>query len=282
MAPNRRPENRASLRLLAAALALVGLMGAARAADAASFSNLTIVKNGANSAFQLTQTATSMRTRDSAVSIVSSGANAFTTRYAMVVGADVGNAGTVTENMTANYTITFRVTAPVGEAWVVNLVTSRVGAMTLVDDGTGSARDTLSAVTGTKTGAGALTGSLALALVPTITSGNTTNTPFNQTSTAAISGVGTGVAQQVTLTFNWTASARSTRTGTNGDEAAVRMGLTSAATGFTADDYPGIGGRTMASDGHFVSATLVPEPTPVALLLTGLTGLAFAGTRRQR
>ncbi len=279
MAPPARTENR-FFRSVLAALGIVGLMALAGTAGAASFSSLTIAKNAANSAFRLTQTANSMRTRDSSVSVVSSGANAFATRYAMVVGADVGNAATVTENMTASYTITFQVTAPVGEAWVVNLVTSRVGALTLVSDGAnGSARDTLSAVTGTKAGAGTLTGSLALAVVPTITSGNTTNTPFNQTSSAAITGVGTGAAQLVTLAFNWTASARSTRQVNNGDEAAVRMGLTSAATGFTADDYPGIG-RTITGDGHFVSATLIPEPTPVALLLPGLTGLAFAGTRR--
>jgi hypothetical protein len=33
----------------------------------------------------------------------------------MVVGADVANSATLTENMTADYTITFQVTAPVGQ-----------------------------------------------------------------------------------------------------------------------------------------------------------------------
>jgi len=260
--------------LSAVALGLV--LGAAAPASALSITGLTVTKNAANSASELVQSATSLHTRDSSVSVVSSTATSFTTRYAMVVGADVDNSPTLTETMTANYQITFQVNAAVGQAWVVSLATSRVGALTIAADGaTGSARVTLGAVTGTKAGAGTLTGSLGLGAVPTITSGSDTNTPFNQTGNATISGLGSGAAQTITLNFRWNASARSTLQGANGDQAAVRMGLTSAALNFSADDYGGVGGRSLLGDGQFVSATLVPEQASFLLLAAGLIGLAI-------
>jgi hypothetical protein len=52
--------------------------------------------------------------------------------------------------------------------------------------------------------------------------------------------------------------------------------------GFAADDYPGaLFPRTQALDGHFVSATLVPEPHTALLLAGGVTGLAWSSRRRR-
>jgi len=214
---------------------------------------------------------------------VSSSANSFQTRYAMLVGTDIGNNATITENFTANYTITLSILGGLGENWQLIIDTSRVGALTIINDGNGSASATLGAVTGGATG-GALTGSLGLAAVGTTTNAGVAttspNTPFAQTSSALLTGVGTGAVQTVTLSFSWTAGTTSTRQGNNGDEAAVRMGQTSTATFYTADDYPGAGARTQALDGHFVSATLIPEPETAFLLASGLLGLGWSSRRR--
>jgi hypothetical protein len=91
------------------------------------------------------------------------------------------------------------------------------------------------------------------------------------------------------MTFSFSASARtidSSGGGPQGDEAAVRLGMDSALSSFTADDYPGVGGRTLSGDGIVVTAGLVPLPVPepetAALLGLGLGGLAFMGTGRRR
>jgi len=133
--------------------------------------------------------------------------------------------------------------------------------------------------------AGSLVGSLGLAAVGTLSNagGGSTGSPnsaFNQASAATVTGVGTGAAQVMSLVFTFTASAFTNETGGNGDEAALRMGMDSALSSFTADNYPGAGGRTLANDGIFVSAS-VPEPAAEALLALGLIGLAWFDSRRK-
>ena len=54
----------------------------------------------------------------------------------------------------------------------------------------------------------------------------------------------------------------------------------SPASFLSADDYPGVGGRNQAGDGHFVSATLIPEPHTALLLAGGVSGLAWGSRRR--
>jgi hypothetical protein len=169
-----------------------------------------------------------------------------------------------------------------GGLWTVTVNTSRIGALTLVDDGNGGGTATLGAVTGTRTGTGVLTGSLGLAAVATLNGNNGGNTPFNQSGSAVITGVGTGANQIITLTFSFNASTTSTRQGNNGDEAAVRMGIAGNATSYTAGNYPGVGARTLATDGNFVTVTLVPEPASAALMAIGLIGLAMFGRRTAR
>jgi hypothetical protein len=268
---------------LAAALALAAAL-VAPAAHGASFTSVTGAFGAGNSTNLLVDTnpppVTRVRTRNLAVS---STANSFQSRYSMLVGTDIGSNPTITENFTANYTITLSVLANVGELWQLIIDTGRVGALTVVNDGNGSASATLGAVTGGATG-GVLSGSLGLAAVGTATNSGSpatsVNTPFAQTSTALLSGVGTGVAQTVTLSFSWTASTTSTRQGNNGDEAAVRMGETTGASSYSAGDYADMGDRVQALDGHFVSATLIPEPETAFLLASGLVGLAWSSRPR--
>ena len=265
--------------LCAAALALAFVATGAAPAGALSIVGLSVALGGTNSANQLVDTLAPpiTRIRTSSVGVVSSSALAFQTRYAFVVGTDIGNNASITESHTANYTITLAVNQTAGSPWMLSLATSRIGALTLVDDGNGGATAILGAVTGTRTGTGTLTGALGLGAVTTLTGTGGGNTPFNQAGSAVITGVGTGANQNITLTFSFNASATSTRQGNNGDEAGVRMGLAGNATSYTAGNYPGVGARTLASDGHFVTATLVPEPAAGALMALGLVGLAIIG-----
>jgi hypothetical protein len=260
-------------------------------AAAASISALSITLNGANSADFFDDAGATGSVVTSSASVLSSSATSFSTRYAAVVGADTGGVGggDFTQNFTASFTISFQVTAGAGVAWDVNFTVGRVGAMTLVSDGTGDATVTLGAMTGVNGGAGSLTsGSLgvgALSLTNAGAEATSPNTPFNQTTTATISGVGTGAGQLVTLTFTFNASATTNDLpgggGIQGDEAALRMGIDSPLGSFTADNYPGVGGRTLAGDGIVVSATAVPEPDTALMIAFGLGGLALLGRERK-
>lgn len=278
-----RRSPRGRLRAIAPAIAALGLLFASTS-QAATITSVTTAFLAGNSTDTLTDTATTTRVRTRTLGVLASDATSFQTRYAMIVGTDIGNTATITESFTANYQITLGVQALNGEVWQLILSSSRLGAMTLIDDGNGSASATLGAVTSAATG-GTLMGSLGLAAVGTTTNSaaptTSPNTPFNQAANAILSGVGTGAVQTITLSFTWTASTTSTRQGNNGDEAAIRMGFNSTAASYTADDYPGVGARVQSGDGHFVSATLIPEPHTAMLLASGLVGLAWSSRRRR-
>jgi hypothetical protein len=223
----------------------------------------------------------------SSTSTLINGTLGFQMRYAAVVGADTGGGGAAdfTQNFTGTFTIQFSVTETAGVAWTASVDVLRNGARTIINDGNGSATVTLNALTVSHSGAGSLVGSLGLAAVGTLSNagGGSTGSPnsaFNQASSATVTGVGTGAAQVMSLVFTFTASAFTNETGGNGDEAALRMGMDSALSSFTADNYPGAGGRTLANDGIFVSAS-VPEPAAEALLALGLIGLAWFDSRRK-
>jgi hypothetical protein len=73
-----------------------------------------------------------------------------------------------------------------------------------------------------------------------------------------IQGTSNGSPVAHTLRFTWSASCSSSNGFlTGGDECAVRLGLPVTYSGQTAGEYPGIGGRTQANDGHFVTISLV-------------------------
>jgi hypothetical protein len=103
----------------------------------------------------------------SAASLTSSGAAGFGLRYEAVVGADLGGAGGTpfTESFTGSLTLSFEVTELAGTSWFLDVDVLRAGALSIVDDGSGSALVTLDALSVTHAGAGALVGSLDLAAV---------------------------------------------------------------------------------------------------------------------
>ena len=267
-------------------IALAALTLAAPA-SAVTISNLT-VSNASTSVFDDSGPVGSVA--QSSASVSASGASGFALQYGAVVGADTGGAGggTFTQSFTGSFNISFEVTEAAGWSWVVSVDVVRSGALTIVSDGSGTADVTLDALSVTHAGAGALVGSLDLAAVGTLSNaaaaGTSPDQAFLQSASAVITGFGTGAAQLVTLSFFFTASATTVdRPGgqTQGDEAALRLGMDSALASFAADDYPGPGARSLASDGISVTAT-VPEPGAEILLALGLIGLGWFDRKQSR
>jgi hypothetical protein len=268
-------------------LTLAALAGATLPAGAATLSGLAIAKNAGNTADFFDDVGAEASAAQSTTSVVSSSASAFETRFAAVVSADrgaSGGSGTTVQSFTGDFTITFSVTETVGVGWLLSLDVLRIGSQTLVSDGSGWGSVAIDALTGTQGGAGSVTsGSLSLAALPTLSNESAQTTspdaPFNQTTTAVLEGIGTGAPQLVTLTFLFAANATTVDPpggSVQGDEAALRMGMDSGLSFFTADDYPGVGPRTMAGDGIIVrgSINVAPEPSTATLLALGLVALA--------
>jgi len=272
--------------LLATALLLASQPG-----GAATLANVSIVKNAGNTADVLDNAGNQISAAQSTAVVSASSASAFTTRYAAVVAAERnGNpTGTTTQAFAGDFTITFDVNESSGVEWQLTLDVLRIGAQTIVSDGSGNASVALGALTGAQTGAGSITsGSLGLAALTTLSNAAAESTspdsPFSQTTSAVLSGIGTGFAQSVILNFTFTASAASTDPPGqpfDGDQAALRMGLDSALSPFSADDYPGAASRVILEDGIFLVASLVEAPEPGTATLLGL-GLAVLGWRHRR
>ena len=196
----------------------------------------------------------------------------FSTRYASLLAVDRegGGGGTTSRSMTSAYQITFTVDNPTGGDYQIDIDTLRVGALTNFDDDGGTSTQTLGAVGGTLDAVAQP--SFTLAAVGPFATGTTGTSTFNQ-SGSTLTILDSALTRTFVLGFTWTASATSSK-----DEAAIRMGLTGGLSTTSADDYPGVGSRTAADDGHFVDVTVtyvaVPEGETGVLVILGLMGLA--------
>ena len=282
-----------SPRALTRALCLTGALalGVTSSAHAVAISGLTVSLDAGNTANLFDDVGANAEQISSSVAVTSSTATTFVTRYQAGVYTDAGGNGAVnnTTTLNASYTLTFNVTNAAGELWRLDLVTSRIGARTAVDDGQGQSAFSLGAVTGFLGGSGTLSsGSLGLAAIANSQQSTAVDLAFNQSGAASISGSGNGT---VTLRFTFSATSQTIVQGNGanaqGDEAAIRMGIPATLSQFTAGNYPGPGNRTAANDGHFVDLDLldlgpVPEPDTALMLTFGLGVLAIQGRARQR
>ena len=141
-----RPFSRVRVACMAGALAL----GVASGAHAVAISNLSVAFDPGNTPNLFDDAGPVGAQINSTVGVLSSSATGFVTRYQAGVYTDAGGNGATTNIITLNaaYTISFNVTNAVGSAWRLDLVTSRVGARTGVDDGGGQSAFSLGAVTG--------------------------------------------------------------------------------------------------------------------------------------
>ena len=280
--------------LLAPAVGLLLLGLGAGPATALTIST-AIATTGSNTPDFLNDTLTDYRENRSSTSILDAGGTTTdlvgnsvnaSTRYAAMVGADGGVATAPSRTATHAYQVTFTITANPWVVYDLTIDTSRIGAITRVDDGTGGGNGNISALTGTINAAS--TPALGMPAVNLAQGTGAANVPFSQ-STPTVTLTGLTGSQVVTLAFTWTSTANSTCTGslcssTGNDEVAVRLGMAGTGSGVTADDYPGVGSRNINGDGHFVNVnaviTAVPEPGTLVLIGAGLAGLAFGGRRR--
>lgn len=285
-------------RLLVAGSAALGLALGAGSAGALSISAVAVSMNAGNTANFKNDTLTDYREFRSAASVLDSGGSVAdwfaasvnaATRYASTTDADGGVATAPAQSATSNYHITFTVSAGAGWSYDVTIDTSRIGAITRVDDGTGGGNANIGAITGKLNGVTNGTLGSGMGSVSMGQGTGAANTPFSQSSpTLTLSGLtGTNV---ITLDFSWSSYAQSTCSGTGcsatgNDEMAVRLGEADTSGGSSAGDYPGVGSRTQSADGHFVDVTAtltsyVPEPGSLALLAVGMAGLARFGRRK--
>jgi hypothetical protein len=273
------------------------VLGLAGSAQALTISAVAIAKNGPNTANFKNDTTIppDYREFNSTVAVADTGGTTpdvignsvdAKTRYAATTDADGGVATAPSQSATSDYKITFTVSAGGGVLYNVKIDTSRLGALTRVDDGTGGGTANIGAVTGKVNGV--TNGTLAMAAVSLAQGTGAANTVISQT-TATLTLFGLTGTNNITLDFAWTSLANSTCTGafcstTGNDEMAVRLGVADTTSGSSAGDYPGVGSRTIGNDGHLVTITAVattPEPGTALLMGLGLSGLGIFGRRKK-
>ena len=163
-------------------------------------------------------------------------------------------------------------TATSGNPWDLTLDVLRIGAQTIISDGSGNASVALGAFTGNETGAGSITsGSMNLAALATLSNaergGHRSQLALQPVDhRGALGHRHRRSRRSVTLNFIFTASASAVdpdrRRASRPTKPRCAWASTARFPSFTADDYPGAGLRDPSTDGIFVrfQLTEVPEP----------------------
>ncbi len=276
--------DRSASTLLPSSLLLAALAAAPGVASGLSLSNLAL-QNDSTADFSQT-TNGFLEQGSTTLAVVSQSGTTFTTRLAAQSAADkdTGSGGFAEAIVDVDYTLTFDVDAGASEFWRLLVDTSRLGALTSIDDSLNEGNDfalaSAGAVAGTVGGDTLDSGTLGLDAVNLAASTVNSNVEIDQSSLAELSGTGPA---SLSLGFTFELLTQSFDTSITGgapaNEGAARLGLAASLAGFPAGDYPGVGGRTASADGHFVGVQLVPEPGTGLLLALGMLGLA--GRRRR-
>jgi hypothetical protein len=244
-------------KLIGTVVAVAGLVGWAAISPSSAGAQLSLptFTNSSSADEAVAGTATTpSHERETNVELLSSPAGAFTTRFSSLVSDD-GDSPTSAaglEFLAADYEIDFTATAP--GAYRLTVQTTASGDMHLVNDGTGSASADMGGITGVSGGGTFESGSLDIADPGSISGSGGGDIGISDGSTATIFGVSNGSPVPHSLHFVFTQQASTSAS--NGDDAAVRFGISSSIGTETAGDYPGSPARTQSDDGHFVTVTI--------------------------
>jgi hypothetical protein len=173
----------------------------------------------------------------------------------------------------AGYRLTFDVVPENGESWQLDLAQNIAGAHTLIDervlleDAGGETRFTTPVTGRARIGAGTWQN---FNFNPSVTSvvhslyggEGTSNRAFTGQASTVLTG---STAQTITVEFGFDLFAKSNSNAffpaAGGDEVAIRFGANDTiANGFTAGEYPGLGNRSILTDGHFAVIRLTAIP----------------------
>jgi hypothetical protein len=209
------------------------------------------------------------------------GCTDFTGSLQAGAGVEADSGENLRIDMQWTWTVDILVDATATEAWELNVDMELAGYFTTINQGGGSARARLTAVSGTLDAGGTgTTGSMDLAGTDTINTSVDTNQALTRMSSFSV--VGGFGPQTVSMTFTMDGRLRSQCTGGGcggqGDEAAIRLGIPASGTppAFVAGLYPGPDGDPANVHGVFLGVTLVPEPGALWLAASALAGFAFA------
>jgi hypothetical protein len=175
----------------------------------------------------------------------------------MVVADACCSTGDETQTAHAGYRVTFDVLPAAGDTWQVDLAHLISGAHTLIDEQDGSAATSFqTAVTGrARVGGGAWQGFGFNPSVMSVNTGGGAYQPFTGGNGLVLTGT---TAQTITVEIGFDVRAHSESNFifpiAAGDEGAIRFGANDTiANGVTAGEYPGVGNRSITSDGHVMT-----------------------------
>lgn len=183
-------------------------------------------------------------------------------------GTAFADGASPSRNATADWQITFSISASPGTVYDLVIFQQLVGGFSFVDAGAGNATGSVGPVTGTLAGLPNPLLTMPVGVDGSATSAGTASIPFQRSRLLELDNlVGN---QTLTLAFRFDLSAQSAL-----DEVAVQLGLPGDV---AAASYPGIGLRDAAADGHFLSLqsrviAAVPEPSTLPLVMLGLAAL---------